>query len=94
MHLSISKASAERMFSPAPRDTRSKGHKLNHKFLNIRLHIEDNRTLEQAAQEGNGVSLPGDIQNPAVQVPLSPAIGDSTLAGGLNQTIPTGPFQP
>ena len=36
----------------------------------------------------------GDIQNPPGQGPVHPAVGDPALAGGLNQMIHRGPFQP
>jgi len=48
------------------------------------LYSEGNGALEQAAQRGYGVCFSGDIQNPPRQVPVQPALGDITSAGGLD----------
>jgi len=45
---------------------------------------DGDRALEQAAQEGCGVSFSGDIQDPPGQGPVQPAIGDTAWAGGLD----------
>ena len=58
------------------------------------LHSEGDRALEQAAQRGCGVSLSGDIQDLSGQGPVQPAVGDPASAGGVDWTIPRGPFQP
>ena len=58
------------------------------------LPSEGVRALEQAAQGGCGVSLPGDIQDPPGQGPVQPAVGDPALAGGLDWMTHRGPFQP
>jgi len=56
--------------------------------------LEGDGALEQGAQRGCGVSFSGDIQNPPGQGPVQPALCDPALAGGLDQTIPRGPFPP
>jgi len=56
--------------------------------------LEGDGALEQVAQRGCGVSFSGDVQNPPGQGPVPPAVGDPALAGGLDQMIPRGPFQP
>lgn len=56
------------------------------------LYMEGSRTLEQAAQGGRGVSLSGDILNPPRHIPVSPALADPTLKGGLD-LIFRGPFE-
>lgn len=77
-----------RQFSMMPIDkTRSDDHKLNYNkfYLSIKekfLYIEGGRAQEEAAQEGCGVSLSGDIQNIPGYIPGSPAVGDSALSGG------------
>ena len=48
------------------------------------LHSEGDGALEQAAQEGCGVSFSGDIQDLPGQGPLQPAVGDPASAGGLD----------
>jgi len=48
------------------------------------LHSEDDGALEQAAQEGCGVSFSGDIQDLPRRGPVQPAIGDPASAGGLD----------
>ena len=48
------------------------------------LPSEGDGALEQAAQEGCGVSFSGDIQDPPGQGPVQPAVGDPALAGGLD----------
>ena len=58
------------------------------------LHSEGDGALERAAQGGCGVSFSGDIQDLPGQGPVQPALGDSALAGELDQMIPRGPFQP
>jgi len=52
------------------------------------LPSEDDRALEQAAQEAGGVSFSGDIQDPPGQGPVQPAVGDPTLAGGVGLDDP------
>jgi len=41
-----------------------------------------------------GCSFSGDIQDSPGQGPVQPAVGDPASAGGLDQKIPRGPFQP
>ena len=53
------------------------------------LPSEGDGALEQAAQRGCG-----DIQDPPGRGSVQPALGDPALAGGLDQMIPRGPFQP
>ena len=48
------------------------------------LPSEGDGALDQAAQEGCGVSFSGDIQNPPGRGPVQPAVGDPALAGGLD----------
>jgi len=48
------------------------------------LPSEGGGALEQAAQEGCGVSFSGDIQDPPGQGPVQPALGDPAWAGGLD----------
>jgi len=48
------------------------------------LPSEGDGALAQAAQGGCGVSFSGDIQDPAGQGPLQPAVGDPASAGGLD----------
>jgi len=48
------------------------------------LPSEGDGALEQAAQEGCGVSFSGDIQDPPGQGPVQPAVGDPALSGGLD----------
>ena len=48
------------------------------------LPSEGDGALEQAAQEGCGVSFSGDIQDPPGQGPLQPAVGDPASTGGLD----------
>ena len=50
--------------------------------------------MEQAAQGGCGVSLPGDIQNLPGRVPVPPALGVPAPAGGLDKVISRGLLQP
>ena len=52
------------------------------------------KAVEQAAQQGCGVSFSGDTQNSPGCGPVQPALGDPALAGGLDWVIPRGPFQP
>jgi len=47
------------------------------------LPSESDGELEQAAQGGGGVSFSGNIQDLPGQGPVQPAVGDATLAGGL-----------
>jgi len=58
------------------------------------LPSEGDGALEQAAQGGCGVSFSGDIQDPPGRGPVQPALCDPASAGGLDQMIPRGPFQP
>jgi len=58
------------------------------------LHSEGDRVLEQAVQRGCELLFPGDIQDPPGRGPVQPVVGDPASAGGLNQMIPRGPFQP
>ena len=44
--------------------------------------LEQAVALEQAAQEGCGVSFSGDTQDPPGQGPVQPALGDPAWAGG------------
>jgi len=48
------------------------------------LPSEGDRALEQAAQGGCGVSFSGHIEDPPGEVPVQIAVGDPTLAGGLD----------
>ena len=48
------------------------------------LHSEGDGTLEQASQEGCGVSFSGDIQDPPGQGPVQPTVSDPASAGGLD----------
>jgi len=48
------------------------------------LPSEGDGALAQAAQGGCGFSFSGDIQDPAGQGPLQPAVGDPASAGGLD----------
>ena len=58
------------------------------------LSREGDRAVAQAAQGGCGVSFPGDIQNPPGCVPVPPALGVPAEAGGLDEIVSRGPFQP
>ncbi|RMC13894.1 hypothetical protein DUI87_08977 [Hirundo rustica rustica] len=49
-----------------------------------RLYVEGDRALDEAAQAGRGVSLSEEIPNPPGHVPVSPALGDPALAGGVD----------
>jgi len=57
------------------------------------LHSEGDGVLEQVAQRGYGVSFSGDTQDLPGRGPVQPVLGDSALAGGLDQMIPRRPFQ-
>jgi len=57
------------------------------------LYVID-RALEQVAQGGCGFSFSGDIQDPPGHGPVQPALGNRALAGGLDQMIHRGAFQP
>lgn len=49
-------------------------------------HLSSNTCrLLTVVQGCHGVSLAGDFQNPPGHVPVAPALGDPTLAGGLDQ---------
>ena len=48
------------------------------------LPFEGDGALELAAQGGGGVSFSGDFQDPPGRGPVQPAVGDPTLAGGLD----------
>ncbi|KAJ7407308.1 hypothetical protein BTVI_63555 [Pitangus sulphuratus] len=75
-----------RLFSVVPSDRmRSNGHEL--KIKKEFLYIEGGSAREQAAQGCHGVSLSGDIKNPPGYIPVSPALGDPALAGGLDNLI-------
>ena len=50
--------------------------------------------MEQVAQRDSGLFFSGDTQNPPGRGLVQPALGDLALAGGLDQMIPRGPFQP
>jgi len=56
------------------------------------LHSEGDKALEQAAQVGCGSSFSGDIQDPSGQGSVQPALGDSALAGGLDEMTHRGLF--
>ena len=58
------------------------------------LPSEGDGALAQAAQEGCGFSVSGDIQDPPGQGPLHPTVGDPASAGGLDWVTHRGPFQP
>ena len=79
-----------RLFPVVPSDrTRGDGHKLKPQEVPSEheeelLPSEGDGALEQAAQGGCGVSFSGDIQDPAVQGPVQPAVGDPASAGGLD----------
>ncbi|TRZ23741.1 hypothetical protein HGM15179_003361 [Zosterops borbonicus] len=78
---------------------RSNDRKPKHKefHLNMRKNffaLKGDRALEQTARVGNGFSLIEDIQNnPPGHIPVQPAPGDPTLAGGLDEMIFRNPFQ-
>ena len=48
------------------------------------LHSEGDRALEQAAQWGCGVSFSGDIQNLPGHGTVQSALGEPSLAAGLD----------
>jgi len=77
---------------------RGNGHKLKHRKFHLKheeeLYLEGDRALEQVAQGGCGFSFSGDIQNLPRRGPVQPAVGDPALAGGLDEMVPGGPFQP
>lgn len=102
MDINIFKVSAKRMIkdsSVVPSDRmRSNDQKLKHeKFhLNVKKNFFPKREQSPgAATHGDcGASLSGDIPNAPGPVPVSPALDDPALAGGLDWMISGGPFQP
>lgn len=77
-----------RLFSVVPSNTiRGNGHNLKHcKFhLNMGENLEGNRTLEQAAQKGCGLSTSGVIQNPPGGNPVQPVLGKPASIRGWDR---------
>ena len=69
-----------RLFSLVPNDRpRVNGHKLEHRKFHLNMRKN---------------SFPGDIQTPPGCVPVPPALGVPAQAGGLDEMISRGPFQP
>ena len=58
------------------------------------LSCEGARAVAQAAQGGVEVSFSGNILNPPGHSPVPPALGVPAQAGGLDEMISRGPFQP
>ena len=78
-----------RLFSVVPSNrTRGNRHKWKHRKFQVNeekcVYFESDRAVEQAAQEGCGVSFSGGLQNPPEHDPVQPALGEPALAEGLD----------
>jgi len=72
-----------RLFSVVPGDrTKGNGHKLKHR--KFRVNMRKNFFPLRVTEGGCGVSFSVDTQDPPVQGPVQPALGDPASAGGLD----------